>query len=97
MQLLRTDHPQTSKAIGLSAPAQFFKTRQLVSVGRNDDFSAHFVRNSVLTAELNHGRRPADAQPSLQGARLVVNAGVDDTAIVSALVAGNAVFLFKKQ
>ena len=51
----------------------------------------------MLAAELNHGRGAHDAEASLHRARLVIDAGVNHAAVVSALVAGNAVFLFQHQ
>ena len=96
-QLLRSDQAQAGEAVGFSALAQFLQPRQFVSVGSDDDFAAHFVGNSVLAAELDHGRRSGHAKPGLHGSRLVVDAGVNDAAVVAALVAGDAVFFFEEQ
>jgi len=51
----------------------------------------------MLAAELDHGRGSAHAKTRLHGTGLVVNAGVNDAAVVSALVTGNPVFFFEQQ
>jgi hypothetical protein len=51
----------------------------------------------MLAAELNHGRGSRNAKAGLHGAGLVVDARVNHTAIVAALVASNAIFLFEQQ
>src|SRR5579871_4274349 len=64
----------------------------------HDHLAAHVVRNSVFAAEFDHGCRAAHAKASLHRTWLVVHAGVDHTAIVSALMAGDALlFLDDKQ
>jgi len=68
-----------------------------VRLRSNDNFAANFVRDSMFAAELDHGRGSGNAQPRLEGSGLVINAGVDDTAVVPALMARHGVFLFKKQ
>ena len=51
----------------------------------------------MLEAELDHRRGSTDAKTRLQRARLVVDAGVNDAAVVSALVARDAVFFLQEQ
>jgi hypothetical protein len=66
-------------------------------VSCNDNFPANLVRNSMLATKLDHGRGSGDAKARLHGTRLVVDARVNDTAVVSALMAGNAVFFLDQQ
>ena len=53
--------------------------------------------DAVLAAELDHGRGSGDAEFGLERSGLVIDAGVDDAAVVSALVPGNAVFFFEDE
>jgi hypothetical protein len=55
------------------------------------------VRNAIFTAKLNHGRRSRHAQSRFLRSGLVVNTRVDDAAVVSTLVAGDAIFLLQDQ
>src|SRR6202522_78204 len=91
-QFFRSDEAKSAQPVSFAAPPQFFETRQLGFAGGDDDLAAPFMRNAVLAAKFHHGRGSGHAQPRLQRSRLVVDPGVDDTAVVSALVAGDAVF-----
>src|SRR5215831_6015379 len=51
----------------------------------------------VLATKSHHGGGAFHAQPRLERAGLIVDPRVDDTAVVSALVAGNTVFFFRHQ
>ena len=96
-QLLGADHSQAGEAVGFPALAQFLQAWEFVRMSRDDDFTADIVGDAVLAAELDHGGGPGDAQPRLQGAGLVVHARVNHAAVVSALVAGDAVFFFDQE
>jgi hypothetical protein len=74
------------------------KNRQCLGftlVRRDNHFPADFVGKIMLTAESHHRGGSFNAEPCLQRARFVVNARVNDSAIVSALVSGDASFFFK--
>ena len=66
-------------------------------MGSDDDLAADFVRDAVFAAELDHGCGAGNAEARLKRSGLVVNARVDDAAVVAALVAGHGLFLFEKQ
>jgi hypothetical protein len=51
----------------------------------------------MFATEFNHCSGPSDAEARLHGTRFVVDARVNYTAIVSALMASNAFFLFQEQ
>jgi hypothetical protein len=51
----------------------------------------------MLAAKFDHRRGSADAKTGLHRARLVVDAGMNHTTVVTALVAGNAVFFLEHQ
>ncbi len=53
--------------------------------------------DAMLAAEFNHSRGATHTKPRLQRPRLVVDAGVDDAAVVSALVTRYARFLLEQQ
>jgi len=59
---------------------------------RHDQLAAALVGDPLFGAEPVEGARAFDAEGSLQGARLVIEAGVDDAAVVPALMSGEAVF-----
>ena len=62
-----------------------------VSSDRDDDLAAAVVGNAVLLAEAVHGLAARDAVARFERARLVVEAGMDDAAVVAGLVGGQAV------
>ncbi len=70
---------------------------KFVDLGGDDDFAANTMGNTVLAAELHHGRSSGNAQPGLHRAGLVVHAGVNYPAVVTALVTGNAIFFLNQQ
>jgi len=45
-----SNHAQTGKAVGFSAPAQLLQTRQFFRVSRNNHFPADFMGNSMFAA-----------------------------------------------
>src|SRR5580698_3650645 len=96
-QLLWSDQTQSRQAVGSSAPAHLLETRKFIRVSRYDYFSADVVGDAMLAAELDHGRCSGDAQPRLQRAWFVIDAGVNYSAVASALVTGNAVFFLDQQ
>ena len=64
----------------------------------HDDLAANFVPQLVLTAKFHHCCCAFDAKLRLQGAGFVVNARVNDAAVMTALVMGNAgLFLHQQQ
>jgi hypothetical protein len=87
---------EAAQSVGLATLAQFFQARKFVWTSGDDDFAADFVRDVMFTTELDHGCRSGNAQARLERAGLVVNAGVDDTAVVAALVARYGVFFFEE-
>ena len=48
-------------------------------------------------AEFDHGARAFDAQLGLLRSWLVINAGVNDTAVVGTLMLAHTIFLFQQQ
>ncbi len=74
---------------------EFAKATDFGFVCGDDDFSADFMGDSMLAAEVGHESNPTNSEPRLQRAGLVVEAAVEDTAVVRALVATGAVLFFK--
>ena len=91
-KLLATQHSQARDAIGNPALMQLLEPRNLLGAGRDHELAALFEGNPMLLAEALHGRGPGDAVARLQRAGLVVEAGVDDSAVMSGLVRGHAIF-----
>ena len=96
-QLFLRQHPQSGQAVGIAALEQFLESWDFRFAGGDDDLAANFILQIVFAAELHHGGRSLDAKFRLQGSRLVVDARVNDAAIVPALVASHAVFFFDEQ
>jgi hypothetical protein len=69
----------------------------LVGRGRYDQFAAFLVRNSLLSAKALHRSASSDAIARLKGAGPVIDAGVDNAAIVAGLMSGHMVFFFDDQ
>ena len=88
---------QSDQAVGLSPLQQCVEAWDLIGAGGDDDFAADFVRQVVVAAKFHHGGGALDAKLCFQRSRLVVNAGVNHAAVVSALVAGNTVLLLDQQ
>jgi hypothetical protein len=55
------------------------------------------MRDAMLPAELDHRRGAGDAQLCFERAWLVVNAGVNNAAVVAALVAAHTIFFFQQE
>ena len=51
----------------------------------------------MLAAEIYHGSGSGDAQPRLERAGLVIDTGVDDSAVMSALVLSDVEFFLQEQ
>jgi hypothetical protein len=63
-------------------------------VGRYHELAANFVRDRMLAAEFDHLADDADGQPGFEGPRLIVEARVEDAAIVAGLVAADGALFF---
>ena len=96
-QFFWANRTQPKQSVRLSTPAQFVEPWEFFFLGCDDDLSANPVGNSMLRAELHHLRGARDTEAGLERTGFVVNAGVNDSAVVSTLVAGNTIFLFKHQ
>jgi len=96
-QFFRTNKTEAGQSVGSSALEQFFQAGQFIFVRGDDHFSANLVRNLMLAAELDHGRRSGYTKAGFQRSGLVVNTGMNHAAIVSTLMARDAVFFFDEQ
>jgi hypothetical protein len=65
--------------------------------GRHDDLAALFKWDAVLRAELNHPADPPYRQAGLRGARFVVKARMQYSAVVSGLMAAGPTLLLKEK
>ena len=63
----------------------------------DNDLAANLVPDALFAAKLHHGRRAGDAQLRLQRSWFVVDAGMNDGAVVAALMPAHAIFLFQQQ
>ena len=93
---LRRQHLEPGEAVGLPALVDILQPRQLGRVGRHDDLAAALPLDAVGVAELLHPARPVHAGPRLERAGLVVDAGVDDPAVVTGLVGRDLRFLLQQ-
>ena len=86
---------ETFKAVLLAARFQFAKAGDFGFVGGYDDLPADFMGDSMLAAEFGHEPNPVHGESALQRTGLVIEAAVEDAAVVRALVAAGSVFFFK--
>jgi len=91
------EHAQSWNAVGDTAPIEFFEAGEFGFFGGDDDLAADLVRNRVLTAESDHGLCARYGEASLHGAGLVIEAGVDDAAVMAGLMCGHRGFLIEYQ
>src|SRR5215472_8778464 len=96
-QLLLVEEAQPADSIRLPSPAQLFQSAELVFLRGHDKFSADLMRYSVLLTEGDHLLRALDGGTRFHGQRSIINPGVNDTAISSALVSGQPLFFFEEQ
>src|SRR5262249_44790994 len=68
---------------------------ELGLVERDDQLSDALVRDALLVAVGVHGTRARDAEARLRASRRVVDAGVDDAAVVPALMCRDALLLLE--
>src|SRR5581483_905432 len=80
--LLGTDHAQALQTIRSAAAVQLVQAREFVLGSSADKLAANLVRNVVLPAECDHCCGAFYAGTRLDGAGLVIDAGVDHAAVV---------------
>ena len=71
------------------------EARELVGLRCDHDLSADFVGDVVGLAELDHLADAADGEVGSERTGFVVEAAVDDSAVVAALVTGDGGLLFE--
>src|SRR5262249_21639278 len=81
-----TKPAKPGEAIGLSAALEFAQSRDLVLVDSDDNLAALLVVDAMLAAKTVKSLPPFDTGPGLQGARFIVESGVNDSAIITGLV-----------
>src|SRR5579863_4421173 len=94
-QLLGADETKSGQPIRLAATAQLFQPREFLLVSRYNNFAADFIRKIVRAAKFDHLPRTLDTQLRLQRSWFVINARMNHSAIVVALVLADASFFLK--
>ena len=84
--LAGSEPAQARHSVGLPAPLELVEAPDLALVDGDDQLAGAPVRYLALRAERIEGARALDAQPRLQGPRLVVDPGVDHPARAAGLV-----------
>jgi xanthine dehydrogenase YagT iron-sulfur-binding subunit len=85
-ELLRTDSANAIEPIGAAAPFELVESQDFARVDRHDDLAATLEGNAVLGAELLEETAPASAHHGLLRTGFVIEACVNDAAVVSGLV-----------
>ena len=85
---------QAIEAVGDAAATEFLESRQFKGVGGDDNFATNLVRDGFGTAEVEELLITGSAVGGFETSGFVVEAGVDDAAVVSGLMAGRGGFLF---
>ena len=81
-------HLEVGYAVGDAALVEVIQASQLALVGGDDHLAARIVLDLVFVAEPDEAVLPAHAEPRLPRAGPVVDAGVDDAAVMTRLVLG---------
>jgi hypothetical protein len=95
VELVLVEQPHLRHAVLRRAREELVQTRNLRLVGGDDDLAAAIVRNAVLVAVGVERAASIHAELRLQGSGGVVDAGMDDAAVVTRLVGGDASFLLE--
>src|SRR5437879_11098077 len=85
---------QPRHPVRFAAPEELLQFGQLGLLGRDDQFADTPVGDAPLIAIGCEQRRPLNTQPGLQRAGRVIDAWMDDPAVVTALVTGYRSLLF---
>src|SRR5205823_7604384 len=78
------DHRQLLDAVGDAGLKQRFESGDFAAIGGDNELAALFVRHVVRAAELVEERPSFDTEPRLQRAGGIVDARVNDAAVVRA-------------
>ena len=93
--LFRRQPAQPSKAIGQASAMKFLEPGDLRLGGGDDNLSATLVGDAVILAKPIHGVAAFGAKSGFEGARFVIQAGMNDAAVMARLVCADAVFGFQ--
>ena len=85
-QPFRADNLQVGNAVGYAPLVEVLQPSQLAFVGGDNHLAAGVVFNFVAVAEVNETVFAGHAEPGFPGAGTVVDAGVNDAAVVPGLV-----------
>src|SRR5437667_7688856 len=96
-EIVFVDESDAGRAVLACAHEQVVEAGELVLVDGDDDLAALLVRDAVLVAVRVELTAALHAEARLQRARRVVDAGVDDTAVVTRLVARRARLLLEHE
>jgi hypothetical protein len=94
--LLRADAAEPFDAVGLSARVDLGKRPEILLADGDDQLPVDAVGDPLLVTEPEQAIAPLSAESRLQRAGLVVDARVDDAAVVAALVEGEPLFLLEE-
>src|ERR1041384_1921443 len=92
---LRADHLKAGNPIRGPAPVKLFEPRQLAVIRGDDDLAAKIIGDAVLIAELQEFAAARYASRRFQRTGLVVDAAVNNAAVVAGLVARQLGFFFE--
>src|SRR5579862_3970035 len=94
---LRPDNLQSLEAVRSSPLVEVVESRNLLARCGDDNLSANLEWNTMPLAELDHPANSLHRQMRLTGARLVVEAAVQDSAVIACLVPARTILLFEKK
>jgi hypothetical protein len=87
---------ETFEAILAAALIEVHEAGDLFFVSGDDEFAAYLMGDGVLAAEIDHLADAGDGESGLEGARLIVEAAVEDAAVVAGLMAADGGLLFEQ-
>jgi len=86
--------PEPFQAVADASPVDLLQGRQLLFGRRDDDLPADLEGDAVAPAEIDEQAVAVPAVPGFQASGPVIDAAVDDPAVVPGLMGGDAAFLF---
>src|SRR5207237_10366911 len=92
---LGAEHLEVRDAICAAAAKEFCETGQFGRLGGDDELARPTVRDPVLVTERRQPPRALDAQTRLERAWRVIDARMDDAAVVTSLMGGNNALLLE--
>ena len=92
---LRGGQPLNCQAVGNAPLVQIFQLAKLRRRGCNNHLPADVIGYAVLLAEPQHPKISCPAQLRFEASRLIIDAGMDDSAVAPGLMPSPSILFFE--